>query len=518
MAAVSSQIESSSPGVGSRGARHLLLIALVAVVYEAQFLYVAPNPIDEGWPLYAAKRLHEGGTLYADTFFVFPPGHLLSAWIGYGVAPPGLEATRVLYAAFNVALCLALFAFARRLLPPHLAVLAALLVALASYRVHSHHAIFGFRYLVWSFLALLAFARCSETDDRRWMFAAGVAAGLATAFRLTPGFSVSVAIGVATLTLPGGLARWLADWRAFGIGLLGVLVPLIAWSAAGVDLATLWREVVVRPVVMTDLQSLPLPPLFPETLSGRDAITASFVALQFRVYPVLLAAYGVALAAVFVRSKRAGQGFPAPVLLCSWVFALVYFTRSLGRSDEGHLVSALPPLCLLLVHALAAVAPALRTPRHGVWVGASVLVLWIGLWGADRAFAPLLHDLAASELADRSSWLDGRSEFRASQGAARARIERGDPERVLLDLAARPLVYTSGEFTGPGWADVVMPGTFMSDEEELAFLRRLRMAPPAGVFWPSEPFDAIAERGPRMTAPQVSRWAVETYGPPPAQP
>ena len=59
----------------SQRAWHLVWIACVCIVYEAQFLYQPPNPVDEGWPLYAAKRLHEGGTLYADTFFVFPPAH-----------------------------------------------------------------------------------------------------------------------------------------------------------------------------------------------------------------------------------------------------------------------------------------------------------------------------------------------------------------------------------------------------------------------------------------------------------
>ena len=36
-------------------------------------------------------RLHDGGTLYDDVFFVFPPGHLLSAWIAYALDPPGVR-------------------------------------------------------------------------------------------------------------------------------------------------------------------------------------------------------------------------------------------------------------------------------------------------------------------------------------------------------------------------------------------------------------------------------------------
>ena len=140
----------------SQRAWHLVWIACVCIGYEVQFLYQPPNPVDEGWPLYAAKRLQEGGTLYADTFFVFPPGHLLAAWIGYAVAPPGVEAARVLYGGFNLALCLTLYLLARHLVAPHLALLAAMLVALTSFQSHMQHNVFGFRYLVWSIFGLLA--------------------------------------------------------------------------------------------------------------------------------------------------------------------------------------------------------------------------------------------------------------------------------------------------------------------------------------------------------------------------
>ena len=54
----------------SRRVRHLLCIALVGLVYDLQLLYEPPNPIDEGWPLYAAQRLHDGALvvdLHADS-------------------------------------------------------------------------------------------------------------------------------------------------------------------------------------------------------------------------------------------------------------------------------------------------------------------------------------------------------------------------------------------------------------------------------------------------------------------
>ena len=85
------------------------LLLVVSMGYESLFICYGLNPIDEGWPLYAAMRLHEGGVLYDDVFFVFPPGHLLAAWIAYGLDPPGVVPARVIYAAFSVALSLGIY-------------------------------------------------------------------------------------------------------------------------------------------------------------------------------------------------------------------------------------------------------------------------------------------------------------------------------------------------------------------------------------------------------------------------
>jgi hypothetical protein len=152
--------------------------------------------------------------------------------------------------------------------------------------------------------------------------------------------------------------------------------------------------------------------------------------------------------------------------------------------------------------------------------GALVFALWVGAWGSDRALAPLMRDLTGQSASDETSWLERRAELRASQRAARERIERGDPERRLLDLSARPLLYTTGEFSGPGYLDVIMPGTFLSEAEERSFLERLQAHPPVGVFWPAEPFDEMTTRGPAATAPLLTAWALSVYGPPPdgAQP
>ena len=162
-----------------------LLVAVSAAV-ESLYLHQGLNPLDEGWPLNAAMRLHAGGRLYEDVFFVFPPGHVLPAWIATALDPPGVILARVLYAGFNVALCAALYALGRRLMPPAFAMLAGLLLAFAAPHSHFWQLLFGYRFLVFSAIALLCFARRIDRGDRRFSFAAGFFAGVALLFRLTP--------------------------------------------------------------------------------------------------------------------------------------------------------------------------------------------------------------------------------------------------------------------------------------------------------------------------------------------
>jgi len=97
---------------------HVAIIVATSLTFESAFLHGGLNLMDEGWPLHAAMEMHEGRTLYDDVFWVFPPGHVLSAWIGYGLDAPGIILTRKLYAAFNVLLCIIIYFIARRLMPP----------------------------------------------------------------------------------------------------------------------------------------------------------------------------------------------------------------------------------------------------------------------------------------------------------------------------------------------------------------------------------------------------------------
>jgi hypothetical protein len=499
---------------------HLALILAASIAFETAFLHHGLNVYDEGWPLYAAMQLHAGGVLFDDVFFVFPPGHLLAAWLGYAIDPPGIVFARGIYAGFNVALCAAMYFLGRRFLPAQFALQAALLLAIAAPGAHLWQYHFGYRYLVFSVLALIAFAERLRTGELRWMFASGLLTGLALCFRLTPAFSAAVAIGVGVLLADRSPRRWLRDWGGFAAGLLSAVAPVVVWFALDVGLASLWREIVVRPVAMTDLQSLEVPELLVPASWTRLEISKLFTAVQFRAWGVLYCSYAIVLGLRWLRALRTGRTFDPVLLTVVVVWGGSFFLRAFGRADIGHLESALPPACLLLAHLCYSLLPARCSnpapgsiaPRIAVaGVIVATLSAWIFLFETDRRLTlDRRGDFPIEVLSGRVSLAE---RWRAAGVDERVMtlIEHTRAGDSILDLSAAPIYHVLAERRGPGLFDVVVPGTFLDDAEERRFVERLEADPPAVVVVASKPFDEMRARAVSATAPRVAEWLRTHY-------
>ena len=521
----------SAPAASARSgttAWHLLLLFVVSAGWEWLFLHAGINKLDEGWTLYAAKRLHEGATLYRDVLFVFPPGHLLPAWIAYALDPPGVVVARFIYAAFNVSACLGIYLLGRKIMPAHFALFGALLLAIAAPRSHLSHLLFGYRYLLFSILALLAFSRRLDGCGVRWMFVAGLWAGVGVVFRLTPAAAVSGAIGVALLIASPEPRSRLRDGALYAAGLLAVAIPVTVWLAHHAGLETLWREILVRPVAMTDQQSLPMPDL--ALLPGWDRweIRRWFVALQFRLWAVLYLGYALALGTHAVRALRRREASPRALLVAIAVWGGIYFFRTLGRSDEPHLDSALPPVCLLLAHLFYTAArrfgarakgdgAAVPATPDGSWsrtlvgVACALFAVWIFVTASDlflpqkrRGHIPL-QSLAGEVKLSRSSVAQG------IDWSIYSILTWSRPGDAILDLTASPLFYVITNRNGPGVSDPLIPGSFITDEEEIRYVEALQRTPPALVLRPDLPFDRDPERAIERIAPRVAAWVDEHY-------
>ena len=486
---------------------HVAGLVALSAAYESLFLHHGLNPVDEGWPLYAAMQLHDGGVLYRDVFFPLPPGHLLGAWLAYALDPPGVALARLFYAAFNVSLVVALYFLGRRIMPPAVALLGCAMLAVAAPLSHISHLLFGYRYLLFGALALWCFSERLRGGDRRWMIAAGALAGVALLFRLTPALALIGGLGAGVVVADRSWRSWWADGSRLTLGFTAVVVPVLAWFAASVGLETLWREIVVRPVVMTELQSLAVPSLELPWRWGRWPIRNWFVSFQFRLYAVLYLAYAAVLGARVVRSLLARRRFEAPLLVAVVVWGGIFFLRSFGRADEAHLDSTIPVTCLLMAHAVGLpLRGALERPglaRRAAQLGlVGVFGAWVFLSGSDLCLgAKFRGKQPVTTLGSQTAIAPGHPFEEFDRIVSEIRM-RTSPEDVVLDLSALSLLHVASERRGPGGADVLMPGTFLNAEEERSFVARLERSPPALVIVLRKPADKIL-------LPAISHWAPE---------
>ncbi len=500
----------------------LAIVLGVSCLYESRFLHYGINRIDESWQLYAAMRLHAGGVLYDDVLWVFPPGHVWTAWLAWWWDPPGIVPARWIYAAFDVTLAGVVYVLARRLMSQPFALLAGLLVALAAPRGHVYQLLFGFRYLAIPMLALLAFDQRVRGRDARWMIVSGALTGLALVLRLTPAFSVSCGIAIALVAAHRDLRRWIPDGLRFTAGLVVVTAPVLLWFAAGVGLPRVWQEVVQHPLAM--LQPLPLPEIvFPDSWNRRQ-IADWFVAVQFRAIWIFYIGYVAALAWSWLQALRRKEPFRHGLLVAIVVFGAVFFIRSTGRSDEPHLDSVIPPVCLLVAH-FASVVFEWAWPR--AWNGrrlagasvlaAGILASWVYLLATDRVVFPRPQGMRPLESTHQHIVVRPAHKAVDIDRTTRLLQRVAEPNEVILNLSPTPLFHALSGRTGPGYFDVIMPGTFLDDADESWFLEHLRANPPAAVVWPAREFDDMDERSVMQTAPRIAAWVQAHYHPLPGQ-
>jgi hypothetical protein len=492
----------------------------VSIGFESLFIYFGMNGMDEGWPLHAAMEMHDGKTLYDEVFWVFPPGHVLPSWIAYAIKPPGFVVSRFIYAGFDVALCVALFFVARKFMSDDFALLGGLMVAISAPDSHAMQLLFGFRYLVLSVIVLLFFHRRLSLDDSRWMFPAGIFAGIALFFRLTPAFAVSAAVAVGIVAASWDLRRWMQDGLWYSAGLILVWIPVLVWFGQSVGLEKFWIEMVVRPVEMTDLQSRPFPLLAMREMS-RAQLTFAFASLGFRLYPIFCAGFVAVLLFGWLRALRARQPFEHVFLLTFALFAGIFFLRSLGRSDVPHLDSAMPPIVILIAYCVSRLGRRLAT-RSGVderravfekWaLIVCVFAIWSFLHSSDRYLdqEKMLGDLPLKVTSGEiRTWRE--SYGRILDDMVPVIQAHSDPDDTIFVMTNAPLFYVIAERHSPGYLDFVMPGTFRTAQEELDMLERLKADPPAVVIWPRHHFDQTPARGLGRTAPVLSKWVLKNY-------
>lgn len=212
----------------SRGERWALLVLAAVLALELAFLASGLDDLDEGYFAEQATRVLRGEIPYRDFDSLYTPGalylHAIAFWIAGG---PEVLALRVVGWLARVAGAASLYLLGRSVARPRFAVLAPLLLVLATDEAPEHwrpHP--GWHTVYLSALTVWALGRAREAGTERaravWLVATGVGIGATFLFKQNAGIFLALACGSAVLLLgvgarPGSTSEP-ADAGALGTG------------------------------------------------------------------------------------------------------------------------------------------------------------------------------------------------------------------------------------------------------------------------------------------------------------
>jgi hypothetical protein len=150
-----------------------------------------------------------------------------------------------------------------------------------------------------------------------------------------------------------------------------------------------------------------------------------------------------------------------------------------------------------------------RLATAGVITG--TLGVWIFLFGTDQMLAADRRGTFPIEALNGRISVPWNSRAKIVDQRVMALLDLTEPGDTILDLSAAPLFHVLTGRTGPGRFDIVIPGTFLSEDEERTFVERLEASPPAVVVTSVKPFDDMRARRVSATAPLVARWLRTHY-------
>jgi hypothetical protein len=130
------------------------------------------------------------------------------------------------------------------------------------------------------------------------------------------------------------------------------------------------------------------------------------------------------------------------------------------------------------------------------------VALWVAVLGVDMMFRPPFSALPP----DNNPLITWSQQKRVDKIVAWSK-----PGERYLDLTASPMLHVASDRLGYGYRDILMPGTFVTGDEEVRFVDLLEAVPPPLVLWPLRVFDAMPERSIRRFAPRVVKWVLSRY-------
>jgi len=356
-----------------------LLVAL-ACWYWLRYFNRSTNLLDEGSTAAQAMRIVNGELIYRDFFTVVTPGSYYTiAWL-FRVFGESLMLLRWAAFATGIGILLSTLTIGRRVMVWPFAAAAGLLTTVWGWFLVTPN----FYSLEAALLSLLALAcYVYGAPARRWMFAAGLAAGATAMVKQNVG--AYTAAGLLVTIWASRLFDDQPDWRGrlkmSGQFIAGLSLPVLAtvsWLAASGAGSYLYESWVYYPLVKyTERFALPLPDFFPIARNDPfDLWTKLVIYLPAVVYPFALAAIGV-LAVRFRRGDRDAKAEGHALLAITSVGVLTLL-QAWPRADVPHILFGLQPTFILFAYLLSCAWRALKSmtgPRVAIAALAMIIAL-----------------------------------------------------------------------------------------------------------------------------------------------
>jgi len=331
------------------------LLLIFAAWYWLQYFNRSTNLLDEGSTAAQALRIVNGELIYRDFFTVVTPGSYYTiAWL-FRLFGESLMVLRWAALVTGLAILLIALTVARRVMVWPFAAAAGLLTTVWGWLLVTPN-FYSLEAALLSLIALACYAHGAPA--RRWMIAAGVAAGLTAMVKQNVG-----AYTAAGLFLTIWLSRLFddqPDWRGrmkmSGQFVAGVSFPVLAtvlWLAASGAGSYLYESWVYYPLVKyTERFARPFPDFFPIAESDPfDLWTKLVIYLPAIIYPFALVAIG-ALAVRFHRGDRDAKSEGHALLAITSVGVLTLL-QAWPRADVPHILFGLQPTFILFAYLLS---------------------------------------------------------------------------------------------------------------------------------------------------------------------
>ncbi len=514
-----SQGQGHGPPAGSKPLRAdllcvVLLLALCFTLGWSRYR-CGIDLADEGFLAYGAVRVLEGQVPNRDFVSLQPPLAFYTAAAMFKLFGTSLVSLRLLGLGIYVAIPVLIYALARHLTRPVLALAAALPAVVLGIPFYKFVPFAVWQGITASLAAGLVFLRASSAPPRgRFLaLAAGLLSAVSILLRHDQAFysAISIAAYVLALNWAKGLGwpkpalRPLVGFWLCGVAL--VLAPFgLYWLAVGA-LPEMFKQLVVFPLAAyASTSSLPFP-----RFALHQPLRANAVVALYCLPPL------VVLLAVLLLLRRVQRR------IFSWqearftfltVWSALFYCQVLARSDPQHLLITLPPFFILcawcwdallagfgqVVSKRTASPSALNRLKAVVSAGAGLLAVSYLLVLQPVFLQPPLGPNDTVRLPRAGVRMLGARGFQTFMETVQT---LAPPDRSILCLPYEPMFYFLSERRNPTRWNYLWPGD-QTAEDHQALIRQATRDPPAVVI-------VRGEAGLSRYAPTILDYVHQTY-------